>query len=112
MRVELCATPNWLKITWPLYNAQVEAEILRRLATVPGAMGNGRRWFAPVAQIWALTELFPLASYDYTAMSICDELGATALAESDASGYMAEPIYRKPKKGQEKPKVTQGELWR
>lgn len=72
MRIELSATPNWLKISWPLYDAQIEAEILRRLNTVPCALGNGHRWYAPVEQLWLLTQLFDKASYQYEAMCAAD----------------------------------------
>lgn len=110
MRVELSKTPNWLKITWSYHSADIEAEILRRLSTVQGILGDGRRWFAPVGELWTLTGLFPLAQYDYTAMVACDAQRLSTLAESDANGPMAEPIYRKPKKGTKKPYYKQEEL--
>lgn len=72
MRIELSATPNWLKITWSFYDTAIETEILRRLGTVPRALGNGRRWFAPVSELWRLTTLFDKASYQYEAMCAAD----------------------------------------
>lgn len=73
MRIELSKTPNWLKITWSFLDTNIEAEILRRLATV-GALGEGRRWFAPVSEVYRCMDIFPKASFAYEAMCAADEL--------------------------------------
>lgn len=75
MNIEL-ATPTQLKITWPVYgDSSIEAEIVKRLATVPGIEGRGRRWYAPAIQLARLMELFPKASFDYAALVAAGRLG-------------------------------------
>lgn len=86
MRIELSATPNWLRITWPEYSATVEVEILRRLQSVPGALGSGRRWYAPASQLWRLTELFDKASYQYDAMCAADAPASPTVATPALQG--------------------------
>lgn len=73
MNIEL-ATPTHIKITWPHYDAPTEAEIVRRLTTVPGIEGHGRRYYAPTIQVYRLMELFPKASYQYEAIVAADGL--------------------------------------
>lgn len=76
MNITLSRTPGWLKITFFGPCApQVEAEIIRRLATV-GALGSGRRWFAPLARLQTLVDLFPKASYEYEAFCAFDAANA------------------------------------
>lgn len=59
MNIEL-SSPTHLRITWPLFDAAIEAEIRRRLATVPGIeAGYGRMASAPVIQLARLMDLFP-----------------------------------------------------
>lgn len=130
MRIELSATPNWLKISWSAYEATIEAEILRRLQTVSGAMGNGRRWYAPVSQLWLLTELFDKASYQYEAMCAADAFDkpinasvqpSTSLTDDERLGPLFRGIQNAKKKAEEdrvkypkrrrKQKAKQGELW-
>lgn len=72
MKIEL-SSPTLLKISWPLYDSQIESEIKRRLATVPGIeAGRGREAWAPVIQLQRLIELYPKASYDYMAISMAE----------------------------------------
>lgn len=73
MNIEL-ADPNLLKITWPLYSPDLEAEILKRLATVPNAEGKGRRYYAPAIQCERLMVLFPKASFAYEALQAADRI--------------------------------------
>lgn len=65
---------NTLKITWPLYAPEMEAEILKRLATVPNAEGKGRRYYAPAIQCERLMCLFPKASFAYEALQAADRI--------------------------------------
>jgi len=74
MNIEL-ATPTHIKITWSYYDAPTEAEIVRRLSTVPGIEGHGRRYYAPAVQVYRLVELFPKASFQYEALTAADGLG-------------------------------------
>ncbi len=75
MNIELSA-PTQLKITWPVYgDPSIEAEIVNRLATVPGIEGRGRRWYAPAIQLYRLMDLFPKASFAYAALVAADRLG-------------------------------------
>jgi len=71
MNIEL-ATPATVKITWSFYDAPTESEIVRRLSTVPGSEGYGRRYYAPTIQIYRLMELFPKASFQYEALAAAD----------------------------------------
>lgn len=73
MNIEL-ATPTHIKITWPHYDAPTEAEIVKRLGTVPGIEGHGRRYYAPAVQVYRLMELFPKASFQYEALTAADGL--------------------------------------
>lgn len=74
MKIELVA-PNQVRITWPTYDAAIEAQILERLKTVPGIEGRGRRWYAPAIQVSRLIELFPKCSIGYDALRAADGLG-------------------------------------
>lgn len=71
MKIEL-ATPTTVKISWPDYDAGTNEELLKRLNTVPGIEGRGRRYYAPAIQVARLMELFSKASYDYAAMQAAD----------------------------------------
>lgn len=71
MKIEL-ATPTTVKISWPEYDAGTNDELLKRLNTVPGVEGFGRRYYAPAIQVARLMQLFPKASYDYAAMQAAD----------------------------------------
>jgi len=73
MKIEL-AEQNQVKITWPTYDANTEAQISERLNIVPGINGYGRRRFAHVIFVPLLMELFPKASYDYDALRVSDRL--------------------------------------
>lgn len=74
MNIELAsASQNLLKITWALYSADIEAEIVRRLETVPGIEGRPRRYYAPVIQCERLMQLFSHASFAYEAMCAADK---------------------------------------
>lgn len=72
MKIEFFA-PDKIRITWPQYDAAIEAQIAERLRSVPGIEGFGHRWSAPVIQTVRLMELFPKASYDYAALSAADK---------------------------------------
>jgi len=61
-----------IRITWPVYDAKTEAEIVRRIKTVPGIEGTGRRYSCSAIQTARLMELFPKASFDYRAMQAAD----------------------------------------
>jgi len=76
MNIEL-STPTHIKITWPAYDATIEAEIVNRLGTVPGIEGHGRRYYAPAVQVYRLMELFPKAAFQYDALSAADGLART-----------------------------------
>lgn len=82
MNIEL-ASPTHIKITWPYYDDATEIEIVRRLNTVPRIEGHGRRYYAPVVQVYRLMDLFPKASYDYAALQ-----GADALAQAFYEGLI------------------------
>lgn len=73
MNIEL-ATPTHVKITWSYYDAPTEAEIVRRLNTVTGIEGHGRRYYAPTIQVYRLMALFPKASFQYEALTAADGL--------------------------------------
>ena len=79
MNIEL-SDAKTVRITWPAYDATTEAEIIRRLGTVPGAEGMGRRWYAPAIQVARLMELFPKASYGYAALKVSDGLARAFFA--------------------------------
>lgn len=76
MIIEL-ATPTHIKVTWPAYDAAIEAEIVNRLKGVPGIEGHGRRYYAPVVQVYRCMELFPKAAFQYEALSAADGLART-----------------------------------
>jgi hypothetical protein len=69
--------PTTARITWPSYDFATEAEIARRLKTVPGMTGTGQRWYVSVIQVARLMELFPRASFDYAAIRASDGLART-----------------------------------
>lgn len=71
----ILATPTIVRITWPVYDAVTEAEIVRRIKTVPGIEGMGRRYYCHVIQTARLMELFPKASFDYAALVAGDKAG-------------------------------------
>lgn len=74
MKITL-SSPTHLRIEWPLHSSAIEAEIRRRLNTVPGIeAGYGRVASAPVIQLARLIDLFPKASFDYRAMQESDRL--------------------------------------
>lgn len=72
VKIELSSRTH-LRISWPIYDAPlddraIDAEIRRRLATVPGIeAGHGRVAWAPVIQLARLIELFPKSSIGYEA---------------------------------------------
>lgn len=76
MNIEL-ATTTHVKITWSYYDAPTEAEIIKRLGTVPGSEGHGRRYYTPTIQVYRLMELFPKASFQYEALAAADVLAQT-----------------------------------
>lgn len=73
MNIEL-TDPTTVRITWPSHDAATEAEIVRRLNTVPGIEGMGHRYRCPAIQVARLMELFPKASFDYAALRAADSL--------------------------------------
>lgn len=75
MKIELATrSTDTLKITWPAYPADMEAEIIRRLNTVPGIEGESPRYTAPAIQCERLMQLFPKASFDYSALQAADRI--------------------------------------
>ena len=81
------SSPTTLRITWPLYPAQTEAELQRRLATVPGLQrGRGRMAYAPIIQLQRLMTLYPLASYQYEAIAAADDLAKSCYQQLAKSG--------------------------
>lgn len=74
MKIEL-GTRTHLKITWPIYPDDIDAEVKRRLSTVPGIeAGRGREAWCPVIQLAMVIELFSKGSYDYRAIQEADNL--------------------------------------
>lgn len=69
------ATPTTIRITWEPYDAPTEAEITRRIKTVPGIEGMGRRYCCHAIQTARLMELFSKASFDYAALVAGDKAG-------------------------------------
>lgn len=83
------SSPTHLRIVWPLLDDQIEAEVKRRLATVPGIeAGRGREAWAPVIQLQRIMELYPKASFDYAAIQRADGLAATYYAMLVRLGIM------------------------
>lgn len=74
MKIEL-SNPTTVKITWVYNDAATEAEIVRRLHTVPGIEGRGRCFWANAVHTARLMELFGRASFDYAAIAAGDRLG-------------------------------------
>lgn len=66
------SNPTTLRIEFPAYDATTTTELMRRLNTVPGIEGRGRRYYAPMIQLARLMELFWRASFDYRAMAAAD----------------------------------------
>lgn len=73
MKIEL-VNKTTVKISWSQYDPATESEIARRLQTVPGIVGQGRRFYAPLVQVARLIELFSRASFDYRAIQEADNL--------------------------------------
>jgi hypothetical protein len=74
MHIEL-TDPNTVRITWPVaFDPATEAEIAKRLASVPGMQGMGRRYWCSAMQTPRLMDLFPRASFDYAALQAADAL--------------------------------------
>lgn len=72
MNIEL-VDGNLLKITWALYSPEIDAEIIRRLQSVPGVEISARRCYAPVIQCERLMQLFSRASFAYEALCAADK---------------------------------------
>lgn len=67
-------SPTLLRITWDEnYSPDIEAEIVKRLQTIPGINGAGRRWYCPAIQMERIMILFKRASYQYAAYAAADK---------------------------------------
>jgi hypothetical protein len=87
MKIELATrSTDTLKITWPAYPADMEAEIVRRLNTVPGIEGKSPRYTAPAIQCERLMQLFPKASFDYSALQAADRIARAFLDSLNSTG--------------------------
>lgn len=64
--MNITLTGTLLRIQWKPYAPDIEAEIVRRLQTIPGVMKNrdGSCWYVHIKHLDSLMDLFPSASYD------------------------------------------------